>query len=137
MSPLHSVLFDDECSLCTFQSRLLSRLDWRGRLQLLPLSDPKARTLVPHLSREDLQEAIHCISSEGTIYRGARALRFIGLHLPALFPLSLLLWIPGVILLAEIVYRWISKNRYLLSKLFGCQQACSLLPPKGPQKTGE
>ena len=128
--PVHSVLFDQDCSLCTFQMRLLSWLDWNNQLALIPLSDPRVAVLAPSLTREDLQEAIHCITPKGRIYRGARALRFIGARLPLLFPLTLLLWIPGVIQIAELVYGWISRNRYWISRLFGCSNACALVPKK-------
>jgi predicted DCC family thiol-disulfide oxidoreductase YuxK len=133
MNP-QTVLYDDECSLCTFQMRLLSWLDWNNQLSLVPLSDPKAAQIAPQLTREDLQEAIHCITPEGRVYRGARALRFVGMRLPLLFPLTLLLWLPGVILVAEIVYKWISRNRYLLSRVFGCKDACAILPKRERQQ---
>jgi predicted DCC family thiol-disulfide oxidoreductase YuxK len=128
--PVHSVLYDPDCPLCTFQMRLLSWLDWNNQLALIPLSDPRTALLAPSLTREDLLEALHCVTPEGRILRGARALRFIGARLPLLWPLALVLWFPGVILVAEIVYRWISRNRYWISRLFGCKDACTLLPKK-------
>ena len=57
----HFVLYDDECPLCTFQMRVLTWLDWFGALSLIPLSHESSARLAPHLSRHDLQEAIHCI----------------------------------------------------------------------------
>lgn len=132
----HVVLYDDECAMCTFQMRVLTWLDWRNALQLLPLSDPSAAVLAPQLSRYDLQEAIHCIARNGRIYRGARCIRFVGMRLPLLIPVALFLWIPGVIQIAEIFYQWVSRNRLLLSRVFGCKGACALLPPRtvGPGK---
>lgn len=127
---VHSVLFDPDCPLCTFQMRVLSWLDWRNQLALIPLSDPRAARLAPSLRREDLLEALHCVTPEGRIYRGARALRFIGIKLPLLLPLTLLLWIPGIIQIAEVLYRMISRNRYWISRLFGCREACSLIPKR-------
>ena len=44
--------------------------------------------------------------------------------------LALVLWLPGVILLAEIIYRWVSRHRLLFSRLFGCKDACALLPAR-------
>lgn len=132
-----TVLYDDECSLCTFQMKVLSWLDWRDRLALVPLSDPRAQSIAPQLTREDLSEAIHCVTPEGRIYRGARALRFIGMRLPLMLPLTLVLWIPGVIFGAEIVYRWISRNRYLLSRVFGCKGACTILPTRERSQDGK
>jgi predicted DCC family thiol-disulfide oxidoreductase YuxK len=126
----HLVLYDDECPLCTFQMRLLTWLDWFGVLSLVPLSSDRAGEAAPQLTREDLQEAIHCVTPDGQIHRGARCIRFVGLRLPLLVPVALFLWIPGVIQVAEIVYRWVSRNRHLLSRLFGCKEACRILPAR-------
>ncbi len=110
--------------------KVLTWLDWRGALSLMPLSNPRAAELAPSISQADLQEAIHCLSTDGKIYRGARAIRFVGLRLPLLVPVALFLWLPGVIYLAEKFYQLVSRNRLLLSKLFGCKGACAILPAR-------
>jgi predicted DCC family thiol-disulfide oxidoreductase YuxK len=102
----HLVLYDGNCPLCRFQMRLLTWLDWFGRLALVPLDDPRAAAT--GISREALDEQMHCVTTKGRIYRGARCIRFVGLRLPLLIPLALFLWIPGVIWIAERVYAWIS-----------------------------
>jgi len=124
------VLYDSDCSLCTFQSRLITWLDWFNTVSLLPIADSRAHEIAPRLTRTDLQEAIHCIAKNGKIFRGARCLRFIGMRMPLAFPFSLLLWIPGVIYIAEIFYRRLSRHRYLLSRVFGCKEACAILPAR-------
>jgi predicted DCC family thiol-disulfide oxidoreductase YuxK len=126
----HIVLYDSECPMCTFQMKVLSWLDWFNVLSLTPLSDPRSQEIAPSLTREDLQEAIHCVTPEGRIYRGARCIRFVGLRLPLLIPVALFLWLPGVIYIAEIIYKWISRNRLILSRVFGCKDACAILPAK-------
>jgi predicted DCC family thiol-disulfide oxidoreductase YuxK len=152
----HVVLYDDECPMCTFQMKVLSWLDWCNALALVPLSDPHAREIAPQLTREDLLEAIHCVtgsvrescageapeaaSATGAqdsrtdparrIYRGARAIRFVGMRLPLLVPVALVLWIPGVIQIAELIYAWVSRNRHLLSRVFGCKDACAVMPAR-------
>lgn len=128
--PKNIVLYDDGCSMCTFQMKVLSWLDWSHALSLVPLSDPQARQIAPQLSPEQLEEAIHCVTPEGRVYRGARCIRFVGMRLPLLVPLALFLWFPGVIWIAEIVYQQVSRNRHLLSKVFGCKDACSILPAR-------
>jgi predicted DCC family thiol-disulfide oxidoreductase YuxK len=124
------VLYDDQCPLCVFQMRLLTWLDWFNTITLLPLSNPRAAELAPSLNRADLLEAIHCLSRDGKIYRGARCLRFIGLRLPLFVPVALILWLPGVIWIAEKIYNWISRHRQWLSRIFGCKEACSILPAR-------
>ena len=69
------------------------------------------------------------------IFRGARAIRFVGMRLPLLVPVALFLWLPGIIWVAERVYMSISRNRHILSRIFGCKDACSILPAK--QREGD
>ena len=126
----HIVLYDDQCPLCTFQMKLLTWLDWLNTITLLPLSHPRAAEVAPNVTREDLLEAIHCVTPENRVYRGARCLRFVGMRMPLLVPMALFLWIPSVIWFAEKFYQWISRNRHLLSRLFGCKEACSIMPAR-------
>jgi predicted DCC family thiol-disulfide oxidoreductase YuxK len=124
------VLYDSDCPLCVFQMKVLTWLDWFHVLALVPLSDPRSQEIAPQITREDLLEAIHCVTPEGRIYRGARAIRFVGIRMPLLVPVALFLWIPGVIQIAEIVYKWVSKNRLILSRVFGCKDACAIMPAR-------
>jgi len=124
------VLYDDQCPMCTFQMRLLTWLDWFNVTTLVPMSDPHLKEIAPTLGPEDLSAAIHCIAKNGRIYRGARCLRYLGLRMPLLVPLALFLWIPGLIWIAEKIYAWVSRNRYILSRVFGCKEACAVLPQR-------
>lgn len=124
------LIYDDGCPLCTFQSRMLTWTDWFDRLALMPLSSDRVAAIAPGVGREELHEAIHCVTPDGTIYRGARALRHVGMRIPLMIPLALFLWVPGVIHVAEVVYRTVSRNRLVLSRLFGCGEACAVLPAK-------
>ena len=116
--------------------RVITWLDWFNTVALVPIADPRAHEIAPRLTRTDLQEAIHCVTLNGKIYRGARCLRFIGLRMPLAFPFALLMWLPGVILIAEVFYRWISRNRYFLSRIFGCKEACAILPARQRNSEG-
>ena len=129
----HAVLYDGECSFCTFQMKLLRWMDWSDRFTLGPSADPRAAALAPTLSGADFNEAIHCVTEAGRIHRGARAIRFIALRLPLAIPLALFLWLPGIILVAERVYALISRNRQWISRVFGCKGACALVPDRKPQ----
>jgi predicted DCC family thiol-disulfide oxidoreductase YuxK len=124
------ILYDDGCPLCTFQMRLLTWLDWFDSLTMLPVSSPRVAAVATAPGREQLLEAIHCVTPDGRIFRGARCIRYLSMRLPLLIPLGLFLWIPGVIWIAERVYMWVSRNRHVLSRIFGCKEACALLPAK-------
>lgn len=130
MKQSNIVLYDDQCPLCTFQMKVLTWLDWFHVITIMPLSHPRARLIAPSLTREQLLEAIHCVRVDGRIYRGARCIRHVGMRMPLMLPAALFLWVPGVIWIAEVIYNWVSRNRYLLSRVFGCKEACSILPAK-------
>lgn len=127
----HVLLFDSDCPMCTFQSRTLGWLDWFNCVEMIPLKDPRTQKIAPDITREDLLEAIHCITPEGGIHRGARAIRFLGMRVPLLVPVGLFLWLPGVIWIAEKVYAFVSRNRHFFSKILGCKGACAIMPEKG------
>lgn len=124
------LLFDSDCPLCTFQSRSLAWMDWLGKVEMVPLKDPRTAEIAPDITREDLLEAIHCITPEDETHRGARAIRFLGMRIPLLVPVGLFLWIPGVIWIAEKAYAFVSKHRLFFSKIFGCKGACAIMPEK-------
>jgi predicted DCC family thiol-disulfide oxidoreductase YuxK len=124
------VLYDDQCSMCTFQMRALTWLDWLNVVSWLPISNPRAVQVAPELTREELLEAIHCVACDRQVYRGARCIRYVGMRMPLIVPVALFLWIPGVIQVAERIYQWVSRNRHLLSRLFGCKEACRILPQR-------
>ncbi len=126
----HFVLYDGECSLCTFQMRVITWLDWFNTVTLVPIANPLAAELAPQLTREALLEAIHCVAKDGRLHRGARCLRFIGMRMPLAVPVALLLWIPGVIWVAEKIYMGVSRNRHWLSRVFGCKEACVIMPTR-------
>ena len=131
----HRLIYDDECAMCTFQMRVLTWLDWFNVAQLAPASDPQSLKIAPELTHDKLMEAIHCVKTDGDVLRGARALRFLGLRMPLLIPFSLIMWVPGVIWVAEKVYALVSRNRYILSRFFGCKDACSIMPQR--EREGE
>ena len=126
----HLVLYDDECPLCIFQMKLITWLDWLNVAALVPLSSEQAREVAPQLDRETLRAAMHVVTADGQIHRGARCIRFLALRMPLLVLLGLLLWVPGVIWIAEIVYRRVAENRLVLSRIFGCKDACAVMPKR-------
>lgn len=107
---VHRIFYDDECAFCARQMRRVRALDWLGRFRLVPRTSAEARAA--GLSPDALAAAIHCVTAEGRVLRGAACLRFVGLRLPLLAPLAALLWLPGVLELAERAYAGFSRRRY-------------------------
>ena len=115
----------------------LTWFDWLNVTTLVPMSDPRVKQIAPTLTPEDLSAAIHCLTKNGRIYRGARCFRYLGMRMPLLVPLALFLWIPGVIWVAEKIYAWVSRNRYVLSRVFGCKEPCAVLPQRARRNEKE
>jgi predicted DCC family thiol-disulfide oxidoreductase YuxK len=119
------VHYDDECALCRCQVRVLARLDWLKRLVWVPVSVLDPARVPASVSHADLLRAIHCVGPGERVYSGARCFRHLGMRIPLLVPISLLLWIPGVIWVADRIYERVSRNRHRLSRLVGCENACA------------
>ncbi len=114
--------------------QLITWLDWFNTISLIPISQADLGSFPVRLERDDLLAAIHCFSPEGRLYRGARCIRRLSRSMPLALPLAILLYVPGVIWLAEKIYQWISRNRYVLSRVFRCNEACRILPAKRPKE---
>ena len=117
--------YDGECGFCTFSVRALARADFFRAVTWTAFQDlpepPQG------LAREDLETAAYLEitdlrSASGgkscgpRLYRGFYAFRMLTLRLPPLFPLALLLWLPGVNRLGEAAYAWVAANRYRISR---------------------
>lgn len=113
--------------MCQAQMRWLRRLDWFQALELTPISSVDPATLPPGVTPESLREAMHVISANGQCRTGARGVRHLALRVPLLAPWALLMWIPGMIHVADWVYRRVASNRYVLSRFFGCSDSCQIL----------
>ena len=101
-----------------------------NRIAVQPLSDTESQQLAGDIDAAELREAIHCFDSDGRAFRGARALRHIGMRLPLMVPLAALPWVLGVIFLAERAYSFISRSRHLLSRVLGCSAGRSVRRPQ-------
>jgi predicted DCC family thiol-disulfide oxidoreductase YuxK len=117
------VLYDADCNLCQTAKHQLMAWDKTHRIDLIPLQDETVRERYPELpSPVTLKMVMHAISPDGRISAGASAYREIGriISLRTLQGIllrlySLMTLLPGVLPLAEIVYRQIAANRYKLS----------------------
>lgn len=114
-----ALVYDGDCDFCTRSVRLLSRLDTRRQLTFIPLQDPDLPRRHPGLDPAALQRAMHLILPDGRVLAGAEALPHIARMLPLGRPFSLLFRLPGVMDLADRLYRLVARNRHRL----GCRSS--------------
>ncbi|MEC7637885.1 MAG: DUF393 domain-containing protein [Verrucomicrobiota bacterium] len=122
----HLLFFDSDCPFCQLQIRLLSKLDWFNTVEFIPLKKFSESLSGVHIEENELNQAIHCVTPKKTIFKGPEAIRFLAMRMPLLVPMSLIMWLPGMMFIAQKIYNLISKNRYVLSKFIGCKDSCAL-----------
>jgi predicted DCC family thiol-disulfide oxidoreductase YuxK len=100
--------YDPACLRCCRLALGLARRDQRGLLLILSVRDPDLLAMAPELAGKLLEKEIHGLDL-GTreVRAGADLLRPIARRLPAWWWLSLLLGIPGIPMLANLIFlRW-------------------------------
>lgn len=121
------VIFDGRCRFCTAQVRWLQRFDFARRLGFISLHDPHVSQWWPALTYEMLMEQIYVLppnpqqpedlASRTEWLGGILGVRYMAWRLWLLWPLAVLLSIPGTLSFWQRLYRWIAERRYRLGKL--------------------
>jgi predicted DCC family thiol-disulfide oxidoreductase YuxK len=130
------VLYDGDCPLCRKTTAILERLDWFGRLRFHNCRDtacipPNTAQLDP----ERMIQEMHVLTPDRTrAYAGFRAVRWIAGRVPVLWPLYLLLFIPGMPTVGQRLYPWVARNRFHLVPCRG--RVCTIPPKRSGVKTG-
>jgi predicted DCC family thiol-disulfide oxidoreductase YuxK len=117
-----TVLYDADCGVCRLTALALLRLDWRRRLDLVPLQSFVAE---PGPSRAALLQALHVRDGSGRWARGGAASVRIAAAVPLLWPLSVLGHVPGMGWLAERAYRFVAGHRKAISRVLNLDR-CAL-----------
>lgn len=110
----HLVLWDGDCGFCRrFVGWVRSHGD--ERIETVPYQAIPEPPMTPAL-REACARALHVVTADGALLRGADAVLFVygvlGYRLAALGRRRPFLWI------LEIGYRWVARNRRLISRWF-------------------
>jgi predicted DCC family thiol-disulfide oxidoreductase YuxK len=87
----------------------------RGRLQLLPFSKVHGSGLLVELDEAQIDSAAHLVTTKGLEYHGGAAATRALRQLP-LGGIFAVLDLPGVSLLRDAIYAWVSANRGFLSR---------------------
>ncbi len=114
------LIFDGDCNFCR---RWISR--WREttgeRVEYVPFQHPRAAERFPELSREQCEQAVQLIDTDGSIHSGAEAVfRALAVAPRCRWPLWLYQHVPGVAPVTESVYHSIAKHRTGFSLLTRC-----------------
>src|SRR5205807_2308440 len=84
------VLYDGLCPFCTRQSKRLTRLARPGLVEVVNFQEPDVLETFPGLTYESCMKAMHLVTPDGRVFRGAEAI------VQALATRRLLAWIAPV-----------------------------------------
>jgi predicted DCC family thiol-disulfide oxidoreductase YuxK len=124
-----TVLYDGHCAFCCKSVALLRRLDWMEQLHYLDARSAAGQQTIAaaSLDPQRLLEEMHLLTPGGKqIYHGFAALRWLAWHLPLLWPLVPLMYLPGALTLGQRLYLWVARHRFQLVPCHG--GVCTLHP---------
>ena len=106
-----TVIYDGRCRFCRSQVALLRRLSLGREPEFLSLHDPLVADRFPELSADDLLSQMYVIDPQGVARGGAEAVRYLSRRLPMLWPLAVLLHVPGSLPLWKRLYAFVARHR--------------------------
>jgi len=121
-----TVLYDGHCRFCRRQIAILERLDPTGRLAFTSLHDPSVARDFPEIPPESLEQQMYVVDRRGNARGGADAVRYLSRRLVLLWPLAVLLHLPGTMPLWERLYAFVARRRMLIAG--SCDDGTCRLP---------
>lgn len=124
--PRDTVLYDGHCRFCRSQIALLRRCDPTGRLAFTSLHDPSVAGDFPEIPPESLEQQMYVVDRHGRARGGAAAVRYLSRRLVLLWPLAVLLHVPGSMPLWNWLYAFVARRRMLIAG--SCENGTCRLP---------
>lgn len=119
MEERYKVIYDDRCEICRGFVSWLKLLDKDHKVDCLPIDPSLLKNLHPALDLEACLRELHVVTPDGDLYVGWDGVAL----LARLFPET---WIIGALgsngpfqWLGRMLYRFVSTNRYVLSRYCG------------------
>lgn len=121
-----TVIYDGQCRFCRSQIALLRWLDCCRSLHFVSLHDPVVTDQFPELSADSLLTQMYVVDRSGHARGGIDAVRFLSRRLPLLWPLAVLLHVPGSLPLWRSLYKFVARHRYRIAG--SCNDGSCRLP---------
>lgn len=121
-----TVLYDGHCRFCRSQIAILRRLDPTGRLTFTSLHDDSVARDFPEIPPESLDQQMYVVDRRGVARGGADAVRYLSRRLVLLWPLAVLLHVPGTMPLWKNLYAFVARRRMLIAG--SCENGTCRLP---------
>lgn len=114
------VIYDSECSFCAYFAGRTARLDHPGKIELLSSRSKIPEAVAKNCDTNRLNDAVVAITVDGQAYYRAKAVAQILRRLPGPAKLiARIIDLPVIGLPADLIYRLVSRYRFLFGKFFG------------------
>ena len=110
-----TVLYDGDCRFCRGQIGILRRLDLLGSLAFTSFHDPRVAVDFPELPPEELDRRMYVVDRRGRARGGAEAVRYLSRRLLPLWPLAVILHVPGTLPLWNAIYAYVARHRFAIA----------------------
>jgi len=107
------MLYDGLCLFCGRSRKIVTFLDWFSLIKPIDVYDNNSLAQIPKevLNIDEPLSEIHLLDKDSNTYIGFYAVRKIGIKLPLTAPFALFLYIPGMNILGEVIYRYIARKK--------------------------
>jgi predicted DCC family thiol-disulfide oxidoreductase YuxK len=121
-----TVLYDGQCRFCRSQIAILRGLDLFGGIAFTSLHDQSVTRDFPEIPLAELHRQMYVVDPRGLARGGAEAVRYLSRRLVLLWPLALLLHIPGTLPIWQQLYAFIARHRLKIAG--SCEDGTCRLP---------
>ena len=104
--------YDTECPLCIRTKIIISHLDWFNKIGFKTVQfDAQDQEKLKLIDQDALLDDIHSVNKNGKVYKGVDTYLQVFKRIFYLYPLYLIISIPGIYHLAKKVYSYVAENR--------------------------
>lgn len=121
-----TILFDGQCRFCQAHMRTVQRADRGHRFACVSLHDPEAAQWTSDIPPAQVMREMYVVTRSGRRYGGIDAVRYVTRSLPLLWPVALILHIPGTRRIWGWLYRKVAARRYWFGRASCDTGTCSL-----------
>ena len=122
--------YDSECPLCIRTKIVITHLDWFNKIGFKTVQfDAAENQYLKNIEQTVLLDDIYSVDTKGKIYSGVNTYIQVLKRIFYLFPLAILLQLPGIYQIAKKIYGYIAKNR---STERCTEENCGYNPPMVP-----
>lgn len=131
-----TMMYDADCGVCLWLSRLLKRLDLRSNLTFQGNDDleglnrrkdaqPVRDELPKEITFELVQDTVLAIDGAGRVHKRARAVAEVVQALPLGWSVAWIIKLPGIVNLLDVLYDFVAARRQRISVAMG-KEACGI-----------